>query len=136
MHRFAVSTTRATLWLIGLAFASGACSTPGDDPGPALPVDPAAIYAQMCARCHGHDGHGDPELKKTMPIRDFSDPVFQARGTSDDAARTIMAGKNLMPAFGGLLSAPKIQSLSGFVRRLGRLAPAGRPSVSPGSLAP
>jgi mono/diheme cytochrome c family protein len=101
-----------------------ACSSPGDDPGPALPVDPAAIYAQMCARCHAADGRGDPELKKTLPVRDFSDPAFQARASSEDIARTIMAGKNQMPAFGGLLSAPKIQSLSGFVRRLGRVTPA------------
>ena len=114
-----------------LGAATIGCSTPGDDPGPALPVDPAAIYAQMCARCHGLDGHGDPELKKTMPVRDFSDPVFQTRGTSEDAARTIMAGRNQMPAFGGLLSPPKIQSLSGFVRRLGRAAPGGRRPADP-----
>jgi len=105
------------------------CSSPGDDPGPPIPVDPAAIYAQMCARCHGGDGHGDPELKKTLPIRDFSDPAFQARANSEDIGRTIMAGKNQMPAFGGLLSAPKIQALSGFVRRLGRRPAA--PSVPP-----
>src|SRR3954470_5955662 len=97
--------------LIGATVAS--CTTPGDDPGPALPVDPAALYAQMCARCHGVDGRGDPEMKKTMAVRDFSDPEFQARATSDELARTIMAGKAQMPAFGGLLSAPKIQSLSG-----------------------
>ena len=96
------------------------CSTPGDDPGPPLPVDPAALYVQMCARCHGADGRGDPELKKTMPVRDFADPAFQARASTEEISRSIMAGKNQMPAFGGLLSAPKIQSLSGYVRRLGR----------------
>jgi len=105
------------------------CSSPGDDPGPPLPVDPAAIYAQMCARCHGGDGHGDPESKKTLPIRDFSDPAFQARATTDEVSRAIMAGKNQMPAFGALLSAPKIQSLSGYVRRLGRRGPAAAPAL-------
>jgi mono/diheme cytochrome c family protein len=122
------------LGLIGAVLVLGVgalgCSSPGDEPGPAIPVDPASIYAQMCARCHGGDGHGDAELKKTLPIRDFSDPAFQARATTEDITRTIMAGKNQMPAFGGLLSAPKIQSLSGFVRRLGRrppVAPAGQP---------
>lgn len=130
MRRFVLAKFVAILAAISALGGIG-CSTPGDDPGPALPVDPAAIYAQMCARCHGLDGRGDPELKKTMPVRDFSDPVFQTRGTSDDAARTIMAGRNLMPAFGGLLSPPKIQSLSGYVRRLGRAIPSERRAVDP-----
>ena len=114
----------ALVRLFGLVAAvmGWSCTSPGDDPGPALPVDPAALYAQMCVRCHGVDGRGDPEIKKTMAVRDFSSPEFQARAASEDLARTIMAGKGQMPAFGGLLSAPKIQSLSGFVRRLGRAA--------------
>ena len=106
-----------------LAVAAG-CTT-GDDPGPAVPVDPAVIYAQMCARCHGSDGRGDPEIRKTLPtVRDFHDPAFQARATNDTIARTIMAGKGQMPAFGTALSVPKIQELSGYVRRLG--SPRGR----------
>lgn len=115
----------APVWATGLLMATvgGACTSPGDDPGPAMPVDPAALYAQMCVRCHGVDGRGDAEMKKTMAVRDFSNPEFQARAASEDLARTIMAGKGQMPAFGGLLSTPKIQSLSGFVRRLGRTAP-------------
>lgn len=115
---FMPGPSSVALALVVLAGLAG-CSSPGDDPGPAIPVDPAAIYVQMCARCHGADGRGDAELKKTLPIRDFSDPAFQARANSEDIGRTIMAGKNQMPAFGGLLSAPKIQALSGHVRRLG-----------------
>ncbi len=115
----------------GLAPGLMGCSSPGDDPGPALPIDPAAIYASMCARCHGADGRGDSEIKKTLPVRDFSDPAFQARATSEEISRTIMAGKNQMPAFGALLSAPKIQAISGFVRRLGRQAGSKNPSGLP-----
>ncbi|HEY8924993.1 MAG TPA: cytochrome c, partial [Polyangia bacterium] len=98
-----------------MALALSSCTTPGDDPGPPLPVDPGAIYAQMCARCHGVDGRGDPELKKTLPVRNFADPEFQARAaaSTEDLQRTIMAGRGQMPAFGGVLSAPKIQALSG-----------------------
>jgi mono/diheme cytochrome c family protein len=113
-------TTTAAMVVAGLALSLVACSTPGDDPGPALPVDPAALYAQMCARCHALDGRGDPELRKTLPVRDFADPVFLARATSDETGRIIMMGKNQMPSFGGLLSMPKVQSLSGYVIRLGR----------------
>jgi mono/diheme cytochrome c family protein len=78
------------------------------------------IYAQNCGRCHGSDGKGDPEIRKTLPVRDFSDPAFQARASNEDMARVIMAGKGQMPAFGASLSLPKIQSVSGYVRRLGR----------------
>ncbi|HXU81699.1 MAG TPA: cytochrome c [Polyangia bacterium] len=99
-----------------LLLAAG-CTT--NDAGPAVPVDPAVIYAQMCARCHGIDGHGDPQLKQTMPtLRDFSDPELRSR-KNDDIEQVIMAGKNQMPGFGASLSLPKIQALTGHVRRLG-----------------
>jgi mono/diheme cytochrome c family protein len=104
----------------GLALcASVAACTTGDDAGPAQAVDPAVIYAQMCARCHGMDGRGDPEIKKTMQVRNFHDPAFQARATTEEIVRVVMAGKGQMPAFGSSLSMPKMQSLSGYVRRLG-----------------
>jgi mono/diheme cytochrome c family protein len=105
------------LGLLILGTAMGGCS---NDAGPAVPIDPAVMYAQNCARCHGADGRGDAEIKKTLPVRDFSDPTFIARAQSDDIARTIMAGKGQMPAFGASLSLPKIQSLSGYIQRLGR----------------
>ena len=106
--------------VVAAATAGGVGCTTGDDPGPAMPVDPAVIYAQMCARCHGADGRGDPEIRKTLPaVRDFHDPAFQARASNDEIARVIMAGKGQMPAFGAGLSVPKIQALSGYVRRLG-----------------
>jgi mono/diheme cytochrome c family protein len=100
-----------------MAVAAG-CTT-GDDPGAPIAVDPAVLYAQMCARCHGADGRGDPEIKKTIPVRDFHDPAFRARITNDEIQRVVMAGKGQMPAFGASLTLPKIQALSGFVRRLG-----------------
>ena len=102
-----------------LGLAAG-CTSPGDDPGLPVAVDPGVIYAQMCARCHGADGRGDPQIRQQLPVRDFSDPAFQARASNDDVARVIMAGKGQMPSFGGMLSQPKIQSLSGYVRRLGK----------------
>jgi cytochrome c oxidase cbb3-type subunit 3 len=108
----------AALAAVAAVLLAAGCS---NDAGPAVPIDPAVMYAQNCARCHGADGHGDPEIKKTLPtVRDFSDPMFLAKAQTDDIARTIMAGKGQMPAFGASLSLPKIQSLSGYVQRLGR----------------
>jgi cytochrome c oxidase cbb3-type subunit 3 len=107
----------------GLFAGLAGCS---NDAGPAVPIDPAVMYAQNCARCHGADGRGDAEIKKTLPVRDFSDATFLAKANTEDIARTIMAGKGQMPSFGASLSLPKIQSLSGYVQRLGRGA-VGRP---------
>ena len=106
---------------LGIALALGACNGVGDDPGPAVPIQPSTIYAQMCVRCHGPEGHGDPEIKKTMPnVRDFADPTFQAQANYEQIGRVIMAGKGQMPAFGAALSTPKIQALAGYVKRLGK----------------
>ena len=116
----ASSQRRLLAVLVAALGLAGGCTSPGDDPGLPVAVDPAVIYAQMCARCHGADGRGDPQIRQQLPVRDFSDPVFQARASNDDVARVIMAGKGQMPSFGGMLSQPKIQSLSGYVRRLGK----------------
>jgi mono/diheme cytochrome c family protein len=127
VRKAAISRAIGVLLLGAGAFVP-ACQAPGHDPGPPIPVDQAAIYAQMCARCHGLDGRGDPEMKKTMPVRDFSDPKFQAEADSAAIGRVIMAGRNQMPAFGAMLSAPKIQALAGYVRRLGQSPAAGQPA--------
>jgi mono/diheme cytochrome c family protein len=105
--------------IVGAALLAAGCGS-STDAGPAVPVDPAALYTQMCARCHGVDGHGDPELKKTMPtMRDFSDPDFRTRTRNEELEQVIMGGRNQMPPYGGQLSLPKIQALTGYVRKLG-----------------
>ena len=79
MKRFTLFVALTLAWGGSLA----GCST-GDDPGPAVAVEPAVIYARNCARCHGADGRGDPEIKKTMPnVRDFHDREFLARASTD-----------------------------------------------------
>lgn len=103
--------------LAPVALAIGGCES--NVAGPALRVDPAALYSQMCARCHGADGKGDPEMKKLMPVRDFSDPAWSASARLEMLERAIMAGKNQMPGFGGALSQAKIQHLAGFIKRMG-----------------
>jgi len=118
--RAPVVTLALALTVVAGGGVLGGCSTPGDDPGPAVAVEPAVIYARNCARCHGADGRGDPEIKKTMPnVRDFHDREFLARANTDSIVTIMMAGKGQMPAFGRSLSMPKMQALSGYVRRLG-----------------
>jgi len=119
-------STRMTALLgfvaLAVAGALAGCST-GDDAGPAVAVEPAVLYERNCARCHGVDGRGDAEIKKTMPnVRDFRDPAFRARASTDTIVNVMMAGKGQMPAFANSLSLPKMQALSGHVRRLGTAA--------------
>jgi mono/diheme cytochrome c family protein len=127
----------ALLVVLGLGgLPAAGCYGKSNEAGPAVAVDVEALYAQMCARCHGPDGRGDPEMKKTIPgIRDFSDPAFRARG-SEDVEAVIMTGRNQMPGFGGALTRPKIQHLGGYVRRLGDLAAAGAAPAATGATAP
>jgi len=142
MPSLSFSSKLAHLTTMALTLGLAACTT-ADDAGVAVPVEPARIYAQNCARCHGLDGRGDAEAKKTMPVRDFTDHAWLAQANSESIARTIMGGKNLMPAFGGALSNPKIQALSGYVKRLHQMpavttpqAPAPTAPAAPGSQAP
>lgn len=116
---------RAIVLAAGLAPL--ACSS--NQAGPAHPVDPVTLYGQMCTRCHGADGRGDAEMRKTMPtIRDFGDPELRQRSV-EEIEGVIMGGRNLMPGFGASLSRPKIQHLGGYVRRLALAAnPTGEPA--------
>jgi mono/diheme cytochrome c family protein len=123
----------ARLFLLAAGLGSAACYS-SNEAGPAHPVDPVALYGQMCTRCHGADGRGDAEMRKTMPtIRDFGDPELRNRSV-EEMEGVIMAGRNLMPGFGAALSRPKVLHLAGYVRRLAIAAnPSGEPQKPPPS---
>jgi mono/diheme cytochrome c family protein len=88
-----------------------------NDAGPVSEVDPERIYNQMCARCHGVDGRGDPEVAKSIPVKDLTSAEVQAKPT-EDLERIIMGGQNQMPPFGEALSQRKIQAVVGHLRKL------------------
>lgn len=119
-YRRAVTMSARTLLvplLLGAALA--ACESPTGGPGAAHAIDPASLYGQHCQRCHGADGKGDPGLRQSLPaLADLTAP--QVRGKpAEELERVVMAGRGQMPPFGGALSPPKIQSVVGYVRRLG-----------------
>ncbi len=90
-----------------------------NDAGPVIAVDPETIYNQMCARCHGVDGKGEPEVAKTLPVRDLTSLEVRSRPT-EDLERVIMTGKNQMPPFAEVLSPRKIQAVVGHIKKLGQ----------------
>lgn len=105
----------ASLLLVS-ALGLGACK---NDAGPVTVVDPERLYNQMCARCHGLDGKGEPEVAKSLPVKDLTSAEVQTKPT-EVLERIIMGGQNQMPPFGEVLSPRKIQAVVGHIRKLGK----------------
>lgn len=126
-----MSRTRTLLILVTslvlLLAACGVSETPTSDPAigeevetqeevptedvseeaPTTPeIDPAAIFADRCARCHAADRSGDrgPALLPEELTQDAS--VYQA---------TIMNGSGIMPSFSSRLSSEEISALVEFI---------------------
>ena len=80
--------------VLALGLGAAACTSPGDDPGLPVAVDPAVIYAQMCARCHGADGRGDPQIRQqrsTTPVKLAPRPSADRATTASLQARLASA---------------------------------------------
>ncbi len=75
----------------------------------------ALLWQGQCARCHGPDGRGGPQVPLSFASADWQ------KGIDDEAmARIIMVGKApVMPAFGDLLSAAQIKELVRHIRGFG-----------------
>ena len=123
--RTSASWATALVLLLGVGVTGSGCKR--EDALVASDVDAEALYNQNCARCHGVDGRGDANMKLAMPLADLTRPETMKSRNPEMIERVIMAGQGQMPAFGKSLSALKIQSLAGYVRRLGMgaLAPSG-----------
>lgn len=83
-----------------------------------LSLKGSAIYAEICAQCHGANGEGDvgPALVSSS---------FQSKNTDQDIFNTINLGHEAtaMIGWGDILSAEQIQDLVKFIRALGAAAP-------------
>lgn len=89
----------------------GACGASADA------TSGAAVFQQMCATCHGPDGHPPAAMVARLGVRDLAAPEFRARVTPELVEHQVRAGSKsrLMPAFEGALSAAQIAAVSGFV---------------------
>lgn len=83
-----------------------------------LSLEGSAIYAEICAQCHGAKGEGNlgPSLVSG---------AFQSKNTDQDIFNTINLGHEAtaMIGWGDILSAEQIQELVKFIRSLGAEAP-------------
>jgi mono/diheme cytochrome c family protein len=78
-----------------------------------VPDDPAAAYAMLCARCHGEDGRGNPEIRVQRGL-DLTRSELMARGGVAAARQRIAEGKGTMPAFGRKLTPEQLDRLAAF----------------------
>jgi mono/diheme cytochrome c family protein len=75
--------------------------------------DPADIYTENCAKCHGDDGRARTAKGKRVGARDFTNKDWNPDEERD--IRIITKGKGQMPSFKGELSTDEIKAVFGYV---------------------
>lgn len=104
---------RTLHWLAFAALAAGsACQEPT---GPEREISGAKLFARHCARCHGPEGRGLPEV---VGIRDLTDPNMMSTISDERIRGAILMGRPpTMPSF-GFFSEPTVKVLAAYVRQL------------------
>ena len=103
-----------TLLVLTLAAAAG-CDRPRLETG-----DGKQLFDTICARCHGQDGRGEPQMKLTLGVPDMTERAWQAARDDQAIRRTIREGSasKKMPGFGDYFTAEQIDSIVRHVRGL------------------
>jgi mono/diheme cytochrome c family protein len=92
--------------IVAIVFASS---------GAAFGADPAALWGQHCASCHGKDGSGNTTMGKKLGVKDYT----KSQSFSDaEAANVIKNGKGKMKAYKDKLSDADVRALVAWVRSL------------------
>jgi len=83
-------------------------------------ADGAALFAEVCARCHGPAGIPDPTSVARLGVKPLVSPHVQRQLSDDDIRRQILHGSRnkQMPAFAGALSGEQIDAVVAHVRTL------------------
>ena len=94
----------------------------------ARPSHPAALYARLCATCHGRAGGGDGDNARYLPVQPtvHADSTYMSRRSDDALFDAIFGGgyimnrSNRMPPFGQSLTRTQIHDLVRYMRTLCR----------------
>jgi mono/diheme cytochrome c family protein len=80
---------------------------------------PEALFKGKCAMCHGADAAGKTSMGEKLKIPDLRAPDTQKKSDAD--LKVIMTkGKDKMPAYETKLSSAQIDSLTAYIRGLGK----------------
>jgi cytochrome c6 len=84
---------------------------------PLLAEDGAALFKAKCAMCHGPDGSGQTPVGKSLKVRNLASADVQKQSDAE-LMKTILDGKNKMPANKGKLSEAEVKALVAHIRTL------------------
>ena len=84
-------------------------------------ADGAAIFAEVCARCHGPAGVPPPSEVARLGVKPLTSDRVQRDLTDADIRRQILNGSDnkQMPSFAGALSEAQVDAIVAHVRSLG-----------------
>lgn len=85
---------------------------------PAMQRSGAAVFAQMCARCHGSDGRAQTAKGRSVGATDLTSSAWVPDTARD--TRIVTRGKESMPAFKGKLKPAEIEAVVNYIRRFKR----------------
>ena len=123
-------------WLVAVVVAAGVAACNRDPAGGT--TDGAAVYAMLCATCHGPDGRPPAAMVARLGVRDLTSSEFRARvaasgpGLVEQQVRHGSQNK-LMPAFEGAISDAQIRAVAAYVASTA--FPGASPGGSPGGAA-
>lgn len=85
-------------------------------------ADGAAIFSEVCARCHGPQGEPDAASVARLGVKPLTSDNVQHKLTDEDIRRQILRGSEnkQMPSFAGALSDAQVAAVIAHVRTLGR----------------
>lgn len=97
--------------------------------------DGAAIFSEVCARCHGPTGIPDPGTVARLGVKPLNSPHVQTQLSNADIRQQILKGSRnkQMPAFAGALSDQQVDAIVAHVRTLSGQTPGlgSRPDPAP-----
>lgn len=108
------------LAVLGLLIAAGGCKTKIAGGR----ADGAKIFAEVCAKCHGPDGSPSAAMRRSIRVKDLTDPALQTRLSDAQIRKQVANGSanRLMPAFGDSLNEAQMDAIVKYVRTLGKKA--------------
>lgn len=83
-------------------------------------ADGAAIFSEVCARCHGPQGQPDAANVARLGVKPLTTDHVQRQLTDEDIRRQILRGSEnkQMPSFAGALSDAQVDAVIRHVRTL------------------